>query len=142
MLPYLKIRVPKATAGPPPVPQRLTSWLHAAWLLADSIGRFATLDTPLVVDLHDTRAGHRNTVDRLIAEFAKRCKERNIEWVLVAKTGTGSLSDVESVQRAASVADALEHFVRVISARRHLPLHRLRTPPPPESGLPPLRTGS
>ena len=111
-------------------------------LVADSIGRFATLDTPLVVDLHDTRAGHRNTVDRLIAEFAKRCKERNIEWVLVAKTGTGSLSDVESVQRAASVADALEHFVRVISARRHLPLHRLRTPPPPESGLPPPRTGS
>lgn len=111
-------------------------------LVGDHVVRFTTLDTPLIVDLHDTRAGHRNTVDRLIGQFAKRCTERNIDWVLVDEDGTGSLSEVESVQRAPSVADALEHFVRVISARRHLPLQRLRPAAPPASGLPSLRTGS
>ncbi|GFM19364.1 MULTISPECIES: hypothetical protein [Mycobacteriaceae] len=111
-------------------------------LVADYVGRFTTLDTPLIVDLQEAGSGQRRSVDRLVTEFAKRCNERNIDWVLVAGVGTESLSDLESVQRAASVADALEHFVRVISARRRLPLHRLRTAPPPESGLTPLRTGS
>ena len=112
-------------------------------LVADHMRRFTTLDTPLVVELHDTRVGHRRTVDRLVEQFGDRCKERDIDWVLVAEDGAPALSDPQSVMRAPSVADALEHFVRVISARRHLPLPGLRAAKAaPESGLPPLRTGS
>ena len=112
-------------------------------LVADHMRRFTTLDTPLIVDLHNTDAGHRNTVDRLVAQFGDRCKERDIAWVLVAEDGNQALSDPESVMFAHSVADALEHFARVISARRHLPLRGLRpAQAAPEPGLPPLRTWS
>ena len=114
-------------------------------LVADHMRRFTTLDTPLIVDLLDTGAGHRNTVDRLVTEFAERCRARSIDWVLVADSGIGpaSLADAEPVKYAASVTDALEHFVRVIYARRHLPLPGLRAAQAaPEPGLPPLRTGS
>lgn len=112
-----------------------------AQLVADHVDRFTTLDTPLIVDLQGASAGARSTVQRLVGQFAERCQDRNIDWVLVADDR--SLPDDESVVHAASVTDALNHVVRVIYARRRVPLRELRTAlAPQEPGLPPLRTGS
>ncbi|WP_145011015.1 hypothetical protein [Mycobacterium marseillense] len=90
--------------------------------------RFTTLEGPLIVDVNSADIDDNGAFERLLSAFGTQCRRRGIDWALIAQAGPGCLPPVDEqhVVRADSVAEALQHFVCVIHARRHMPLARKR----------------
>lgn len=86
-------------------------------LVGESMRRFTTLGSPLVADFSGVDVGDDRACGRLLEAFGAECARRGIGWVLVAPSGTIP-SDEAEVVRADSVAEALQHFVLAIRARR------------------------
>jgi anti-anti-sigma regulatory factor len=94
-----------------------------AELVGESIRRFTALGSPLVADLSGVDVGDERACDRLLTAFDADCARCGVGWVLVAPSGARCrCGDDAQVLRADSVAEALQHFVLSIRARRTMSL--------------------
>jgi len=90
-------------------------------LVGESMRRITALGSPLVADLSGVDVGDDRACDRLLEAFGAECARRGIGWVLVAPSATIPCDEAKVV-RADSVAQALQHFVLAIRARRAVSL--------------------
>jgi hypothetical protein len=94
-------------------------------LVTENLCRFSTLGSPLVVDLSGSEIDEVHTCDHLVHAFGANCARRGVDWVVVAPFGAGGPAWTHGrVPCADSVAEALQHFVLSIHARRTIPLAR------------------
>ena len=91
--------------------------------------RFTNLGGPLVVDVTGVHwlgdVGDGRTFERLISTLGAECHWRGVDWILVgAPASRVWLPPAEEwhALHAGSVAEALQHFIDVVHARRHMPL--------------------
>ncbi|MDY6869356.1 MAG: hypothetical protein SV966_01915 [Actinomycetota bacterium] len=99
-------------------------------LMIGHLCRFTTLDSPVIIDVkHVDIDDNSNALEHLVSAFAAQCRHRGIDWALVAEPPSHRCAlpaDDRDLLYVDSVADALHHFVRVIRARRGMPIREGR----------------
>ncbi len=83
--------------------------------------RFAALDGPLIIDARHVDIGSKAAFQRLLASFSAQCRNRNVDWALVAcEHGRALSAQDDGIAVAATVPEALQYIARTTRDRRNL----------------------